>query len=333
MALLLFMVLSIGGYIFFNANVNNENSDWSIVWIILVLTTSVNLALSGQLAVCEGLGEIGQVSKLRLIQSIIGGLVAWLLFILGAGIWAILAMPISGVFGTGYWLYNRKLYDKFNIKKYQKNRNKEYPYYYMKDVFPLQWRIALSWGSAYFIYNFITPVMFAVQGPVEAGKIGLAFNVFNSIGALGMSWIYAKIPQFGVFIVRNERRELDELFNKNMIRSILVTVSILLVFIMCIIYVDNPKIINRLPSIDVLLILSIVTFVNLIVNAMSSYMRAHGNEPMLINSIVSALLVCSGVYFSAANGVKFTIVTYASIIILITLPWCFILFKKYRTIK
>ena len=41
---------------------------------------------------------------------------------------------------------------------------------YMKEIFPNQWKIALSWVSGYFIFHFFNPVLFA-EGPVVAGQM------------------------------------------------------------------------------------------------------------------------------------------------------------------
>ncbi len=333
MAVLLFIVLAIGGYLFFAQHISPQGLEWIGIWFLLVFATSVNLALSGQLAICEGLGEVGNISKLRLIQSLIGSTLLWILLFQGLGLWAILAVPIVGVIGTGYWLYKRKLSSSFNVERYKKENNwLAIRYYYIEKIFPFQWRIALSWGSAYFIYNFITPVIFAMQGPIEAGKIGLALSVFNSITTLGMSWIYAKIPQFGFYIARNERKELNKLFDQNLMHAIVITLFIIIIFLLCFEIINNPLIKNRMPTAAVIFILAISALINLIIHSISAYVRAHGDEPMLLNSMTSAILVGFGVYFSAMHSIINVALIYLAIISLITFPWCYIIFKRYRSI-
>lgn len=332
MALLLFLVLSIGGYIFFNNYISLQSQDWIGIWLILVFVTSINLALSGQLAVCEGLGEVGNVSKLRLINSVIGGIISWILLFDGFGLWAILAIPIINLLGTSYWLKKRNLGSSLNVGKYKIKNNWVVFEYYKISIFPLQWRIAVSWGSAYFIYNFMTPVVFAMQGPIEAGKIGLALNIVNSITNLGMSWIYAKIPQFGVYIANNNRKGLNQLFDKNLLQALVVTFVVVAVFLITFYLIDAPIVKDRMPAVNVTIMLSIAALINLIVNSKSAYIRAHGEEPMMLSSIVSATLIGFGVYFTASNGIEYVAATYLAIISLLTLPWCYIIYKSYRSI-
>ena len=45
-----------------------------------------------------------------------------------------------------------------------------------QDIFPLQWKIALSWLSGWFIASAFTPMLFTHQGAVEAGRVGLALR-------------------------------------------------------------------------------------------------------------------------------------------------------------
>lgn len=333
MAILLFIMLSIGGYLFFDQYIIQQSTEWIGIWFVLVFATSINLALSGQLAICEGLGEVDNVSKLRLMQSTIGSVILWGLLFKGLGLWAILAIPTVNVLATGYWLQKRKLSRSFDVKKY-KNDNSwaAVGYYYAENIFPLQWRIAISWGSAYFIYNFMTPLVFAMQGPIEAGKIGLALSIINSITTLGMSWIYAKVPQFGVCIAKNRRNELNKIFDQCLLRAFVVTLFIVSLFLLVFKVIDNPIVNTRMPPDVVIFILSFAALINLIVHAMSAYIRAHGEEPMLLNSIASAILIGSGVYFAAMHSIVHVVLIYLAIILLVTLPWCYVIFRRYRLI-
>lgn len=332
MAILFFFVLAIGGYRFFNGSWSFSESQWLAVWPLLVFVVSINLALSPHLAICEGLGEVGQVSKLRLIQSIFGNALLWMLLVCGVGLWAILAVPISNILGTGLWVYKRKLIGSLNLSRRNELDVKNARFgTYLKLIYPLQWRVAISWASAYFVYNFITPVVFAKQGAIEAGKIGLALSVFNSLSTLGMSWVSAKIPEFGAHIARNQRMQLNNLFAQVVPRALGVTsfLSIIFLIVVSIGDIQNIGIIDRLPKITVLLILSLATILNLFVFSMSAYMRAHREEPMLINSSVSAVFVGFGVYYSAASGVFEVAITYMLVVLLLTLPWCLALFRGY----
>ena len=331
MAVLFFVALLAGGYWFFNTKGTLSISEWLFTWVLLTIAASVNLALSAQLAICEGLGEVGQIARLRLFQSMLGYLLLWALLFSGAGLWAALAIPISSMLGTTFWLYRRGLTKSLNVIQNPES-SLDGVCIYRRDIFPLQWRIAISWVSGYFIFSFLTPVVFAIQGEIAAGRLGLALSIFNSISTVGISWISAKIPTFGNHIARKERAELNSLFDRQVIRAISATVFLAVAFTLTAKIAGHfePKIFNRLPQMLVLIILSVTTIVNVVIFSMSAYMRAHREEPMLVNSITTSFLIGIGVYTMAHVGLILTVAIYAFVIVFIMLPWCSLLFARYR---
>lgn len=330
MASLFAIALLAGGSWFFSDKGSLPTSHWMSTWVVLIFATAVNLALSARLAICEGLGEVAQVARLRLAQSIVGYSLLWLLLVCGAGLWAAVAVPLSCAIGTILWLTRRQLEKSLDVA--MTNILTDGGYTYRHDVFPLQWRIALSWASGYFIFNFLTPVVFAYQGEVAAGRLGLGLTIFSAISTVGISWVSAKIPSFSAHIARNERAELNALFNRQASRAIGVTMLCAAIFLVVSQVAGDvvPKVFERLPPTSALLLLSIATVANVAIFSMAAYMRAHKEEPLLAQSIVSALLIGSGVYAMAQVGLTATVAAYAAITLFVGLPWCMLTFVRYR---
>ena len=329
MAVIFFASLLGGGYLLFNGKGTLPISEWIFAWLIITCSASVNLSLSAQLSISEGLGEVGQIARLRLYQSMIGYSVLWLLLLSEAGLWAAVAVPVTNMLGSTFWLSKRRLTRRLNVLHLP---SLDSHYNYRRDVFPLQWRIALSWISGYFTFSFLIPVMFAIQGAIAAGRLGLALSIFNAISTLGMSWISIKIPAFGQLIARNERHQLNELFDRQAVSAIGVTfflVTLVLVTFSVAGYFE-PQIFDRLPPMIAMIILSVATIANVAVFSMSAYMRAHREEPLLANSLVTALLIGAGGYSMAHLGLIPTVSVYGFVIVFIMLPWCSVLFVQYR---
>ena len=40
------------------------------------------------------------------------------------------------------------------------------------EIWPFQWRLAVSWLCGYFTFQLFNPILFAVRGPIEAGQMG-----------------------------------------------------------------------------------------------------------------------------------------------------------------
>jgi hypothetical protein len=70
-ALLFASIVSSAGFFFFERQGSLPAREWAGAWLLLVVLTAVNLFFSPRLAVLEGIGRVGQVARMRLLQSII----------------------------------------------------------------------------------------------------------------------------------------------------------------------------------------------------------------------------------------------------------------------
>jgi hypothetical protein len=332
-AFLFFIIVCFCGFFFFSRKGSLPLAEWVTIWIALIAATAVNLFLGARLSICEGLGEIGAVARLRFWQSVVGYSGMWLLLINDGGLWSVTALPITSAIGTICWLSRRQLRESLAVLRPHSVTENGYTYY--RDVFPLQWRIALSWVSGYFVFHFITPVVFAHRGEEAAGQIGLALTIFSAFSSLGYSWIAAKVAALNGHVARGERRELNKLFDKLLIRSSSVTMLISGGFVLVVNQLGflAPEIVVRLPPTPSLLLLTLSTVGNNVIFALAAYMRAHKEEPLTTMSIVTALLTGTGVWLTSYISITATVGVFAVVSIFVGLPWCLIIFFSYRKIN
>ena len=303
-------------------------SGWLGPWCLLTCASAINLYFSPALAMQEGTGQVGQVARLRLIQSCVGYLCLWTALFCGAGLWAAAAAPLVGASCTGWWLGRHgAVLRRLAARSVDANRR----VLWRRDVFPFQWRIALSWASGYFIFNMFTPMVFSHQGAVEAGRLGMALTVFNAVSTVGMSWINARNPQFAMHISRNERGQLNALFGSVVVRACLATAALSLVVVggAWALGAAGLPVMRRIASLDVLGCLAWVTVVNSVIFAAAGYMRAHREEPMLPVSIVTGTLIGAVAWFGSRAGVAPMMFLYAAVTTLLTLPWTLVIFSRY----
>lgn len=326
-ASLFIMTVSIVGIVFFGEKNALSASTWLGPWIVLVIATGANLLLSPRLAVIEGLGRVGQVARLRLVQSMAGSAFFFLLLIFGGGLWAATAVPIIAAICTGYWLnaHQNSLCKLNEAKIGAKNQIN-----WFRDVFPFQWRIAISWMSGYLIFSLFTPMIFSHQGSIEAGKLGMALAIFGAILSIGMSWVNAKSPDLTMHIARGERAQLNGLFKALFIRSTSFVALSCSAFVLMAYYlhVIGLPLIGRLASTDILIVLAVATTSNSAISAMATYMRAHLEEPMLLQSVISGILVSCIAFFTSAYSTFLMMFLYM-LISLISLLWTLWIFSKY----
>lgn len=329
-AAVLFVVLAGGaGWVFFVTKGSDlPMTQWGAVWVVLVLFTSINLFLSPRLTVIEGTGQVGAVARLRLIQSMVGYGVMWALLILGKGLWAAVAVPTVSAIATSLWLRRRGGMFQQAVTA---NTSGLEPISWRRDVFPLQWRIAISWACGYFIFGLFTPIVFASHGAVEAGRLGMAMTVFSAITSLGLSWINAKTPNFTMHISRGEFAALSRLFKAVSLRSVVATglPSFLIVALVSLGTHYDIGLVNRIAPADTLFWIACAATVNTAVYAGAAYMRAHREEPMLPVSVVSALLTFAVVTL-LRHDVSSMMLGYAAISVCVSLPWTFLIYLRYR---
>lgn len=174
------------------------------------------------------------------------------------------------------------------------------------DILPMQWRIALSWISGYFIFSLFTPVLFHYQGAVIAGQMGMTWAFVSALMAVASSWVTPKAPIFGALIAQEKYGELDRLFWR--ITAVVLVVTIVgAVSIWALVFLLNQfqhPFASRLLSpgpMGYLLLATVIVTASL---PMSVYLRAHKKEPLLLISVVSGfctaiIVVILGKYYSA----------------------------------
>ena len=209
---------------------------------------------------------------------------------------------------------------------------------YTKEIFPYQWKIALSWVSGYFIFQLFNPVLFASEGAVVAGQMGMTLQALNAIQAFAMSWQNTKVPLYSGLIEMSQYKELDNIFNKTLKQLIAVSSTLLLImFILVTILritrfeifgsVLGDRFLDYIPMI----LMMIPVLVNLTDGSWATYLRCHKQEPFLILSIVMGILCCaSTLFFGTKFGVIGITLSYCCLKIFIALPWSYNIFITKR---
>lgn len=292
----LLITLILVGFVFFGKYGNHENISWRIPWILLAVGTALNLLLAPILAFIEGLGKVKEVAKIRLYQQTIGLLIVWSGLALGAKLYVSglnCLVAVSLIASILYFGDFRKLLVNIWCVALTDKVN------YRHEIFPYQWKIALSWVSGYFIFQLFNPVLFATEGAVVAGQMGMTLAALNGIQSLSLSWITTKVPLFSGLIAQKNYAQLDKIFNLTLKQSVSINGLFLLVMLLGIFIIRYFHIViggmdlgNRFLPYFPMVLMMIPLFVNQFVNSWAIYLRCHKQEPFLLNSIVAGILCC-----------------------------------------
>ena len=336
-ALSVLIVVSIAGYYFFDENLIREANvtsvNWIYPWTILVVLTSISMYFMPIIAIAEGCGLVVSVNKMRVKQAIISSLVAWGCLITGNGLYATSAMAFSIVTIGGWWLYKNfinLIVEAFYI------RDKKNKISWLSEIFPMQWRIALSWISGYFILQFLTPLAFKSYGPVFAGQLGLSLSVCSLMLNLSMAWVNTKIPYWGKLISQNKHNELDVSYEKSFKYSclffiLMISVASGTLFVLGLLDIE---LVNRVLPMSSFIFLCLCMLGHQIVSCQATYVRTHKIELYTHLSVFTAIVVFLSVYFvSVSFSYEFMMPMYFIGTWFLFVPWSTYIFTKFRISK
>lgn len=330
LALIFVSVLIFVGFIFFTKYNAQNNVDWKGPWITVSITTALMFLINPILAFLEGLNQVESVAKLRLIQQCTNIVVLTVVFAAGGGLYSlgIASMSAFLVLFIGLFYSNR-----YKLLRFIYNQRGQWKISYFKEIFPYQYKIAISWMSSYFIFQLFNPVLFATEGPIVAGQMGLTLQALNGISSLSLSWINTKVPTFSTYIAKKKYSELDQVFNKTLLQLSAVNSFLVLTFIVGIVVINtlNLSFATRFLPFIPLLVLCFVTIVNQLISCWATYLRCHKKEPFLVNSITIGILTAlSTILLGKFFGLKGIVYGYGIISVLLALPWAYFIFRKKK---
>ena len=336
LSLIVLLVLLIVGFIFFSSYSNEENSaSWEIPWIILCFATAIKLLQSPFNSFIMGIGKVKEMSKISFYQQIILPLSAWIGLICGfklyvVGISALLSVLIWNVyvFRSDIWRILKNLWAETISEKVL----------YFQEIFPFQWRIALSWISGYFIFNLFNPVLFATEGAKIAGQMGMTLQALNAIQAFSISWMSTKIPAYSSMISLKEFDKLDQLFNKTLWQMSFICVGMLAIMFGAIeilriteFKIGSTIIAERFLDNWPMFFMMFPVMANILSYSWASYLRCHKKEPFLLQSIVMGILCCASTMgLGHLYGVYGITIGYASLAVGVGTPWAYWIFKTKK---
>ena len=261
-------------------------------WLLVVCASSLTFQIDPLFSFLEGCGYVPQVARTRLRQSILSSMLGWAALLLHRGLFAP-AFFIIGQFLAGLWLVYSK---RQLLLPLFRHAAEAFRIDWGSEIWPFQWRIAVSWIAGYFATQLFVPSLMNYRGPVEAGQMSLSLTVCVTLTTLAVSWINTKASPFGRMIALKEYRELDRIFFRALLQSVAMAIlafafvwfGFLQLGAHHVQFHGVPLSARLLPPIP-LSFLFIGNVGNVIIIGEAIYLRAHKQEKFMINSIVGAL--------------------------------------------
>lgn len=301
-ALVMGAALLLAGSRFFSLH---QDPGHPAIWVgplrITVLACAITFSIGPVLSFLEGCGQVTQIARMRFFQSAIAVAMAWIALLTHHGLYAP-AMVLTGQgLVASVLLFSRRSLLVPLLKIHVAGRGISW----WREVWPFQWKIAVSWLCDYFIFQLFTPVLFAFRGPVEAGRMGLSMSVVTQLSAMMLAWMTTKAAPFGNMIAKKDTPQLDRLFFRTLRQSIVLFAAAALLVLAGVLLAPHimPRLSQRIEDWPIFLLLLLTALSSHVVQSEAIYLRAHKCEPFLVQSVLIATSTAASVVILArASG-------------------------------
>ena len=318
------------GYHFFRSFGDESPQVWAGAWGLTVIAAVVGHLAAPVTLLLNGAGRIAATGRVSAVAAIVASVTCWIMLYSGAGL---LAAPLGGLLGVSCvsaWLVGRNRRVILDLWSHRSDAGRVQ---WLSDVWPFQWRMALSWLSGYFILQLFNPIAFAFGGEVVAGQLGLSLRLMTQIHWVAIIWVNVRMPQFGQLIAQGHYAELDAKFSRAFwVSTVLVVAGLIAVIVGAFaLQIAGSKYAGRMLPPLLLILIAGNVFVQHVSAGLANYLRAHRQEPFLLMSIVVAILTGASTYtLGRYAGVAGMLGGFLMINIFISLPWAIMIFINKR---
>lgn len=302
-----------------------------LAWAWLVPFAAANLLASAALSLLEGCGRVADVSLGRLVQGMVSTGALWVALAAGAGVLALAVQAAVGLLVTAAWLASR--YGQFFRDLLAHPAAAQGGLDWRAEMWPFQWRIAVSWVSGLLIAQLFTPLLFATHGPVPAGRMGLTLQVFGALNTVALAWITSHTPRYGQMIALGQGAALDRTFARGLAQSsgVLVLLLALLLGAVWHLHASGSPLTERLLPPPLVAVLCLVALANHVVFAEAALLRAHKRDPFMGLSIGSGIATSILAFvWIPEYGLQGAVAAYASATLVVGLAGGTVVFLRKR---
>jgi hypothetical protein len=302
---------------------------WFGPWVAAVLAVSVTFFTNPIHSFLEGSKQVRQVARMRMHQALAALVMSWSAIASGHGLYACAMVNVGAISVGVSFLFSRRHY-LLPLLRYPAGGH---AVSWRREVWPFQWKIAVSWLCSYFTLQVFTPILFVCRGPQEAGRMGLSLSITGYLPIVALCWITTKAAPFGRLVQLERFEELERLFFGALKQSLALLLLMVAGCFVAVIGVRSvfPKIAMRMegPSIFALLLLTAVC--SFLVQSMAVYLRSFQREPYLVLSIAVATLTVFGILLTAPRwGGAAVALVYFTFSGIVGLLWAFSTFRAAR---
>lgn len=249
------------------------------------------------LAFIEGVGAIQQSYYLRFIMNVSRTVTLIAGLYLFSGLCAIsTSLLVSSILTLTVIFFNKDLRNYLNIKN-KPLIGSNFVFSWRQDLFPTQRRLAVSWLSAYLVYQGPVWLSYMSLDSLNSAKFGFSWSIFAGLSAVGSTILASHAALISSLLGSGMNLEAIKLWKKKSLVLISFTIFTGIAFI-AVVYFSTifwfPK--DRVLDISELWLLLFATIINQIIYCIVILGRATGQEKFHTNYFLWMILMAS-IYF------------------------------------
>ena len=259
---------------------------WSAPWLAFVAGVAANHLTAPYIFLVEGGLSVTRAWRFRLLQEVLSGCALLTVLASGQGLWALVAYYWVRCALGALWIERVPLGpapapgDAFTLRRWR------------RELWPFQWRVGLSAVSGFLVFQAFGPILFALRGPVEAGRFSLSLAVMNAIVMVTTAWPISQAAHFGILIGRRQGHDLASRWNRLVLQSTAFAAigALATIVVFLLLRREAPDVMARFagPTTTGLLIASAIA--HHVVACISVVLRSERRDPLLVVGIVSGLV-------------------------------------------
>ena len=200
-------LLCLGGTVLLGVSDKLPTAEWLPPWVALSCVVGIDVAVSGLLFPLEGAGQVRSVYFCRMVRNFVNSLMLWLFILLWISALVHRNRPDLQYLWTAYFLFSRGKLVVAALRPGAAVAKVDW----LSEVFPAQWRLALSSLAEYVSFYTVIPLMYVMHGAVIAGQLGITWQIAAAISSIAGAIVATRFPEFSRLAGARSIRELDGL--------------------------------------------------------------------------------------------------------------------------
>jgi hypothetical protein len=280
-ALMVAVVLPAGLIFFTRYHPPQVQVKWTGPWLLLVLSTAANVIIAPLASILEGSGKFQDMALMRLLQGMTANVLLWVALLAGGALYSAVALNGTMALFSAIWIFRR--HRRFFASLTAQNADGD-EIRWRTEIWPFQWRFAMSWMTGYFTFQIFNPILFASAGARVAGQMGMSLMVTTAIWLFAQSWINTRAVDFGALVASRDFETLDRTFRHVVVQStvVVLALSTAVIAAAALLRRIGHPLAERLLSPLPLSLLTLATVLNHVVSAEATYLRAFKREPFVV---------------------------------------------------